>query len=138
MKEFVINPQKLFSGAAIVMGCLAIFVAPRVSQAVDVQPGNADQGKVLFEKRCTGCHSLDENKEGPHLRGVFGRKAGKIEKFTYSDGLKDAQFTWDAALLDKWLTDTESVVPDNDMSFHVPNPQERADIIRFLESLSGK
>ncbi len=138
MKEFVLNPQRLFSGVAIVMMGLALTVAPRMSQAADIQPGNADQGKLLFEKRCTGCHSLDQEKEGPRLRGVFGRKAGKVESFSYSDGLKDAQFTWDAALLDKWLTDTESVVPNNDMTFHVPNPQERTDIIRFLESLSGK
>jgi len=138
MKEFVLNPQKLFSGGALAMLCLLLFVASRVGHAVDVQPGNADQGKTLFEKRCTGCHSLDQDKEGPRLRGVFGRKAGKIESFTYSDGLKGAQFNWDAALLDKWLTDTESVIPNNDMTFHVPNPQERADIIRFLESLSGK
>jgi cytochrome c len=138
MEEFVLNPQKLFSGGAIVTLCLVLFVAPRVSQAVDVQPGNADQGKILFEKRCTGCHSLDQDKEGPRLRGVFGRKAGKIESFTYSDALKDAKFNWDATLLDKWLTDTESVIPNNDMTFHVPNPQERADIIQFLGSLSGK
>jgi cytochrome c len=133
-----IEPQKLFTGFAILMACLVILAAPRLSQAADVQPGNADQGKTFFEKRCTGCHSLDQDKEGPRLRGVVGRKAGKIGSFTYSDGLKDAQFIWDAIALDKWLTDTESVIPNNDMSFHVPNPQERADIIRFLESLSGK
>lgn len=138
MKAFALNPQKLLSVGAIVMLCLVLFVAPRLSQAVDMQPGAAEQGKSLFEKRCTGCHSLDQDKEGPRLRGVFGRKAGKIGSFTYSDSLKDAQFSWDAASLDKWLTDTESVVPNNDMAFHVPNPQERADIIRFLESLSGK
>jgi cytochrome c len=138
MKEFLLSPQKLLSGGAILILGLVLLVAPRISQAVDVQPGNAEQGKALFEKRCTGCHSLDQDKEGPRLRGVFGRKAGKVESFTYSDGLKDAQFSWDAASLDKWLTDTESVIPNNDMTFHVPNPQERADIIRFLESLSGK
>jgi cytochrome c len=138
MKAFVQNPQKVLGVGAFVMLCVALFVAPRVSQAADVQPGTAEQGKILFEKRCTGCHSLDQDKEGPRLRGVFGRKAGKIGSFTYSDSLKDVQFSWDAALLDKWLTDTESVVPNNDMTFHVPNPQERADIIRFLESLSGK
>jgi len=76
------------------MLCLVLLVAPRMSQAVDVQRGNEDQGKALFEKRCTGCHSLDQDKDGPRLRGVFGRKAGKIESFTYSDGLKAAQFNW--------------------------------------------
>jgi cytochrome c len=102
------------------------------------QAGDADRGKQLFEKRCTGCHSLDQDKEGPRLRNVFGRTAGSISTFKYSDALKSAHVTWDDVSLDKWLTDTESLVPDNDMSFHVPKADERADIIRFLKASAGK
>ena len=57
---------------------------------------NAGNGKVLFEKRCTGCHSLDKNKEGPRLAGVYGRKAGSVADFSYSNELKAAKIT-DAA-----------------------------------------
>jgi cytochrome c len=99
--------------------------------------GDADRGKQLFEKRCTGCHSLDQNKEGPRLRNVYGRQAGSIPTFNYSDALKSAHLTWDDVSLNQWLTDTESLVPDNDMSFHVPKADERADIIRFLKESSG-
>src|SRR5262245_38126397 len=95
MNTFALDPQKLVTGCAILMACLVILAAPRLSHAADVQPGNPDQGKILFEKRCTGCHSLDQDKEGPRLRGVVGRKAGKVGSFSYSDGLKDAQFNWD-------------------------------------------
>jgi cytochrome c len=102
------------------------------------QAGDADRGKQLFEKRCTGCHSLDQDKEGPRLRNVYGRTAGTISTFKYSDALKSARVTWDDVSLDKWLTDTESLVPDNDMSFHVPKADERADIIRFLRASAGK
>ncbi len=35
-------------------------------------------GKELFEKRCGGCHALDLDKEGPRLRGVYGRKADTV------------------------------------------------------------
>jgi cytochrome c len=101
------------------------------------QAGDADRGKQLFEKRCTGCHSLDQDKEGPRLRNVYGRTAGSISTFKYSDALKSAHVTWDDASLNKWLTDTESLIPDNDMSFHVPKADERADIIRFLKVSSG-
>jgi len=100
--------------------------------------GNAESGKQLFEKRCTGCHSLDQNREGPRLRDVYGRKAGSVPTFKYSDGLKAAHITWGDASLDKWLTDPESLVPDTDMEFHVPKASERADIIRFLRLSSGK
>jgi cytochrome c len=118
----------------------ALFVslgAVSVSAAVD-HPGDAERGKALFEKRCTGCHSLDQDKEGPRLRGVYGRQAGTVANFPYSDALKSAHIQWDDASLDKWLTDTESVVPNNEMAFHVPRADERADIIRFLQVSSGR
>lgn len=111
---------------------------PQMTGAADAPSGNATRGKVLFEKRCTGCHSLDKNKEGPRLRGVYGRRAGSVPDFGYSDELKAASITWDRGSLDKWLTNPDSVVPDNDMAFHVSNPQERADIIQFLRLSSGK
>jgi cytochrome c len=100
--------------------------------------GDAQRGKELFEKRCGGCHSLDKDKEGPRLGNVFGRKAGTISTFKYSDSLKSAQVVWNEASLDKWLVNTDSVVPDNDMDFHVPKADERADIIQFLRLSSGK
>ena len=111
---------------------LAVLLFPK--QAVtEVGPSaNAANGKVLFEKRCTGCHSLDKNKEGPRLAGVYGRKAGSVADFSYSNELKTSKITWDGPMLDRWLTNTESVVPDNDMDFHVPKADERADIIEFL------
>jgi cytochrome c2 len=39
-------------------------------------------------------------------------------------------------LLDKWLTDPDSLIADNDMAFRVSKPDERADIIRYLKTLS--
>jgi cytochrome c len=97
---------------------------------------SAPDGEALFQKRCTGCHALDADHEGPRLRGVVGRAAGSVKTFQYSDALKNAKYTWDADNLDKWLTDTESVVPDNDMAFRVPQPEERAAIISYLKSLT--
>ena len=93
-------------------------------------------GKVIFEKRCTGCHAIDADHEGPRLRGVLGRHAGSVPTFDYSKALQGANFTWDAALLEKWLTDTASVVPGNDMSFRVPKAEERAAIIAYLKTLT--
>jgi cytochrome c len=96
------------------------------------------RGKELFEKRCGGCHSLDRDKEGPRLRGVYGRVAGSVDSFQYSDALKKSKITWTEATLDKWLTDTEKLVPDNDMSFHVESSDERGEIITYLRQNSGK
>jgi len=95
-------------------------------------------GREAFEKRCTGCHALDTIKVGPPLRGVYGRNAGKDTHFTYSDAMRAASVTWDESTLDRWLADTESVIPDNDMSFRLNDPSERASIIAYLRQLSGK
>jgi cytochrome c len=126
---------------AVSLSLLAIIVAaalPLAGIAADRPTGDAEHGKALFMKRCTGCHSLDQDKEGPRLKNVYGRKAGSIAGFQYSDALKTANVTWNEQTLDKWLTDTDSLVPDNEMAFHVPKAEERADIIRFLRVSSGQ
>jgi cytochrome c len=124
-------------GASIVaLGVLAL-VAPWTVQPSQAAGQGGQDGKSLFEKRCSGCHALDADHEGPRLRGVFGRPAGKVKTFKYSEALQKAKVTWDEVELDKWLTDTESVVPDNDMGFRVPKQEERAAIISYLKSLSS-
>ena len=96
------------------------------------------QGRALFERRCAGCHSLDADKEGPRLRGVYGRRAGSVSSFNYSDGLKNMQMTWDADSLDHWLADPDKLVPDNNMAFRLINAEERREVIAFLKQLSGR
>ena len=76
---------------------------------------DADRGKTIFEKRCTGCHALDIDKEGPRLSGVFGRAAGSVPTFADSDAVKKSGVSWDAASLDKWLTDVRR---RTDVAFH--------------------
>jgi len=95
--------------------------------------GDATRGKSVFDKRCTGCHSMDGDREGPRLAGVIGRKAGSVAGFDYSAGLKNSGITWDEATLGKWLSDPDMLVPDNKMDFHVPSAQERSDLIAYFK-----
>ncbi len=99
---------------------------------------DADRGKTIFEKRCTGCHAVDIDKEGPRLSGVFGRGAGSVPTFTYSDAVKTSGVTWDAAALDKWLTDPDAFIPDSNMAFRVADAGERSAIIAYLKQISDK
>lgn len=99
--------------------------------------GDAARGKEVFEKRCTGCHAVEQNREGPKLRGVVGRTSGDVADFEYSPELKKARIKWDDKSLDRWLADPDSVVPGNNMAFHVGNAQERQDLIRFLHQISA-
>jgi cytochrome c len=95
--------------------------------------GDAIAGRSAFEKRCSGCHALDHDKEGPRLAEVVGRKAGAISRFPYSESVKKSSVIWNEATLDKWLTDPEAVIPDSDMAFRLDNAAERAAIIAFLK-----
>src|ERR1700737_1627458 len=102
------------------------------------QAQDSAHGKTLFEKRCSGCHALDNEKEGPRLRGVFGRTSGTVPSFQYSDALKAAHITWDATTLDKWLAGPEQFIPDSDMAFQLVKADERVEIIAYLKQLSSK
>ena len=100
--------------------------------------GSGKRGEELFNQMCTGCHALDSEKAGPRLRGVFGRAAGAVAGFPYSEGLKKARLVWDEATLDKWLTDSSSAVADTDMALRLENAEQRADIIAYLITLDRK
>jgi cytochrome c len=95
-------------------------------------------GQQSFERRCGGCHGLDRDKEGPRLAGVYGRAAGSVTSFQYSPALQKSKLTWTGETLDKWLTDPDKLVPNNDMTFSVPNPAERSAIIAYLKEMSKK
>jgi cytochrome c len=124
--------QRAFMIAAAAGVLLAALATSAVAQA------DAAPGKEIFEKRCTGCHGLDNEKEGPRLRGVYGRKAGAVSGFEYSDVLSKSGITWDSQTLDKWLTDPAAMVPNNDMPFRLADAKERAAVIQYLKDLPAK
>ena len=124
-----------------VMSTLGVLLVVALSRdtalAVQSAPtGDAVRGKQVFEKRCTGCHTIVADREGPRLAGVFGRKAGSVAGYAYSAGLKKSGtngLVWDDASLEKWLSDPDAMVPDNNMEFRVPKAQERLDLIAYLK-----
>ncbi len=124
-----------------VMSTLGVLLVVALSRdtalAVQNAPtGDAVRGKQVFEKRCTGCHTIVADREGPRLAGVFGRKAGSVAGYAYSAGLKKSGtngLIWDDASLEKWLSDPDAMVPDNNMEFRVPKAQERLDLIAYLK-----
>jgi cytochrome c len=96
--------------------------------------GEASRGRELFGKRCTGCHSLTQDGEGPRLGGIVGRTSGTVPAYQYSSALRKAHIVWDETTLDKWLTNPDQMVPGTEMDFYVPKPEERQEIIRYLKS----
>lgn len=114
---------------------LAALATDTPAGSATAEPGDATRGKSVFERKCTGCHAIDPNREGPHLRGAYGRRAGSVPGFDYSDALKKSGMVWNDETLERWLSDTDAAVPNSNMGFSVPKAQDRADVIAFLKSI---
>jgi cytochrome c len=95
-----------------------------------------DNGKLKFAI-CRSCHTTAQggpNMTGPNLYGVFGRKAGSLDGFSYSDGLKATGIVWDAAHIDTWITDPRAVVPTTKMTyFGLKDAKDRVDVVAYLK-----
>jgi cytochrome c len=93
---------------------MAIAMLSLISRAMADEPGNAE-----FQK-CKICHTLNDggdNRVGPNLFGVFGRKAGSAAGFHYSDAIKQSGIVWNDETLANFLRDPKDSLPGNRMSF---------------------
>lgn len=115
----------------------ALMTAPSVFAEGTEQEAMAAAGKAVFHQ-CEACHTLDPAKNGfgPNLHGVFGREAGSVPRFAYSDALKNSGITWTEENLRKWVADNEALVPGTRMRHvAVTDPVEQDYLIAFLKSL---
>ena len=99
--------------------------------------GDVQRGQQAYEARCGGCHSVEADRIGPRHAGIVGRRAGSAAGFVYSDALRTSGIRWDAALLDRWLTDPEALVPGQRMGYRLGDAQVRADIVAYLGTLAA-
>ncbi len=111
---------------------IAMVAALAAAPAVSAPVGDPVHGEEIYQA-CTDCHALDQNDVGPRHRGVYGRKAGSLPDYDYSDALKNATIVWNEETLDKWLTNPQAFVPGVKMFFHLDSSQDRADVIAFLK-----
>jgi cytochrome c len=114
---------------AMLLAFAALLGAPLPATAQD-----AVAGERAFRTRCATCHSLEpgQNRAGPSLAGVIGRKAGSVEGARYSQGLRDSGITWDAQSLDGFLADPRKAVPGTSMTVRLADAAQRAAIIAYL------
>jgi cytochrome c len=129
--------------APVVVAMLSISAAPSSPAPSAHAPASppsasASRGAEIYEAKCGACHSLDQNRIGPKHRGVFGRKAGAVPDFHYTDALEKSGIVWNAKTLDTWLQSPVKMVPGTAMGFQLRNAQERADVIAYLKQESGK
>jgi cytochrome c len=109
-----------------------------MSNAAHAQAGNAEVGEDVF-KKCRACHAVGagaENKVGPQLNGIIGRKSGTVEGFNYSDANKEAGakgLVWTEEELLKYLEAPLTYMPKNKMAFAgLKDEQDRRDVVAYL------
>lgn len=114
----------------LVVLVVPVIAATAPSWAVDGDPQNG----VQIYQRCQACHSLEYNRTGPKHCGLFGRRAGTLPNYAYSEAMKASGITWDEWSLDRFLENPLKTVPGTKMAYAgVKDPQERADLIAYLK-----
>jgi cytochrome c2 len=91
-------------------------------------------------RKCAVCHNFEEGgsaKLGPPLWGVIGRDIASVEGFAYSEALTGKEGAWDYERLDAFLAQPRNWAKGTKMAFAgLKKPEERADVILYLRSLS--
>ena len=95
-------------------------------------------GQLAFNNACRTCHTLKEgdNRLGPTLHKIVGRKAGALPNYAYSSAMKAADTVWDKVTLDRFIANPDQVVPGHNMKPYggIASVEDRAKIVAFLET----
>jgi cytochrome c len=116
-------------------GIAGLMLAGSATAALVADPA---AGQQIFKAQCSICHSVAPgvNSIGPTLFGVVGRLAGSVPGFEYTADHKKLGVTWDAATLDKYLTNPRAMAPDTTMIYAgLKDDAGRANLIAYLETL---
>ena len=104
---------------------------PQVSQGKE-----AASEQQAFNNACRTCHVMREgdNRLGPNLHKIIGRKAGSLPDYNYSSAMKEAGFVWDKEKLDRFIANPDEVVSGNSMKPYsgLASSDDRTKIIAFL------
>ena len=117
--------------APLAVAALALTIAAAGAAHAD---GDSARGEKKFEE-CAACHSLTDgdNRVGPSLHGVIGRKAAALDDFRFSPALKRSAITWTPDTLEAFIADPQKTVPANRMPYAgMPDAGDRADLIAYL------
>jgi cytochrome c len=117
-----------------VLRILLVLLASITPAASETLAKRADvkAGEEVYT-RCLACHALGNDRTGPRHCGLFGRRAGSVKGFPYSDAMKQSKIVWDERTLAMFLANPTENVPGTTMGYAgVRDETERADLIAYL------
>lgn len=107
---------------------LAAGAAPKATSSVE----QIRLGESVYA-RCLACHALSYDRTGPRHCGLFGRRAGTVQGFDYSDAMKRSDVVWNQKTLDRFLADPTKSMPGTSMGYAgVKDDKERTALIAYL------
>jgi cytochrome c len=118
--------------------CLGIVLVLTAGTAAGRAPSIDTRAGEAVYARCLGCHALAYDRTGPRHCGLFGRRAGSVADFPYSDAMKRSKIVWDAQTLDWFLSNPPKAVPGTSMGYAgVADRAERTALIAYLKQANG-
>lgn len=114
--------------------------AQRSAVTLPVLAGDIEFGKRVYERECSQCHQLSagKNNKAPQLARIYGARAASLADYQsrYSSALTQSGWVWDAATLDRYLTDAALALPDGKMlSDPLPDTADRQAVIAYLSTI---
>ena len=126
------------AAAASAIATLALAAGWLTAGCARAQPvGDAAKGKDAFDEQCSQCHTIGAINQGPNLVGVVGRKAGTSPDFPYTPAMKASGITWTPANLEKFLANSQGIIPGTAMSVTVASDTDRINIVAYLAKLKA-
>lgn len=112
---------------------LALAANATPAASIDAAQGHPGNGEAIYA-RCLACHALAYDRTGPRHCGLFGRRAGSVKGFAYSDAMKRSKIVWNEKTLDRFLANPLKTLPGTAMGYAgVTDRKERADLIAYLK-----
>jgi cytochrome c len=122
------------------MRSLVLVLGAGILATVPGYAQDAASGEKIFVQ-CKACHQIGENAKnavGPVLNGLFGRKAGMIEGYSYSAANKNSGITWDEATFREYIRDPKAKIPGTKMTFPgLKDPKQIDDIVAYLKQFDS-
>jgi cytochrome c len=120
--------------ARTLAGAMLATLASNAPAASEASAPRADVkvGEAIYA-RCLACHALAYDRTGPRHCSLFGRRAGSVQGFAYSDAMKRSKIVWNEKTLDLFLANPIKTIPGTTMGYAgVTDKKERADLIAYL------
>ncbi|HYF54783.1 MAG TPA: cytochrome c family protein [Salinarimonas sp.] len=117
------------------LAALSLLALGSAAQAQD-----AAAGEKVFAQ-CRACHQVGEtakNAVGPHLNGLFGRKAGSVEGYNYSPAYQKIDKVWSEENFRPYIKDPRGVTPGTKMVYAgLKDDQRITDLIAYLKQFDA-